>query len=673
MKKKFLKPLALMLSACLIMGVIGASVFALNDTSDKSADTSSAAQSDSEKTDEKGLVKDETVYVLAGADGGVKKIIVSDWIKNTIGADKITDKSDLKDPENVKGDETYTMNGDNMKVWDAEGNDIYCNGTIEKELPVNIAVSYKLDGQSISAESLAGKSGKVTIRFDYQNNQYETVSIDGKNEKIYVPFAMLTGLLLDNDVFTNVDVTNGKLINDGDRIAVAGIAFPGLQENLNVSADKFEIPSYIEITADVKDFEMGNTITLATNEIFNKIDLSNVGSADELTASLNQLGSAMQQLLDGSSKLYGGLCTLLDKSGELVSGINKLADGAKQIKDGTATLDGGAGSLASGSKELLDGLTKLSNNNDKLNAGAKQVFDTLLATVSQTLKENGITTDEALTVENYKTVLEGLIKNPTDAEKTQLITVARASVEDKLAALNVPQQYYPAVEFMLYEKLAAGKTQDAAMAEITVTLTHATMYASDPVKYASFAADAKALSDAAATAATAQGQAAINGLLLKLATETVKPQIETAVKQLDSYNEFYSGLGEYTEGVDAAKEGANKLTGGANQLKAGTSALTDATKQLYDGILTMQNGAPALTSGITELRNGSMKLSDGLKEFNEKGVSKLLDAVNGDLKGLYTRVKATADVSKDYKSFSGLSDEMDGQVKFIYRTDAIEK
>ena len=94
--------------------------------------------------------------------------------------------------------------------------------------------------------------------------------------------------------------------------------------------------------------------------------------------------------------------------------------------------------------------------------------------------------------------------------------------------------------------------------------------------------------------------------------------------------------------------------------------------ELYDGVITLKNGAPALVDGITALRDGAMKLSDGLKEFNDQGVQKLVDAVDGDLGGLFTRVKATADVSKDYKSFSGLSDDMDGQVKFIYRTDSVK-
>ena len=141
---------------------------------------------------------------------------------------------------------------------------------------------------------------------------------------------------------------------------------------------------------------------------------------------------------------------------------------------------------------------------------------------------------------------------------------------------------------------------------------------------------------------------------------------------LDSYNTFYLGLQSYTAGVSQAAAGAGELKAGTDDLKSGTSKLYAGATELYDGILTLKNGTPALVDGITQLRDGAMQLSDGLKEFNEQGVQKLVDAVDGDLTGLTTRLRATIDVSKNYRSFSGIDDNMDGQVKFIYRTDAIE-
>ena len=181
---------------------------------------------------------------------------------------------------------------------------------------MSMIVSYRLDGKSISAEELAGQSGHVTIRYEYTNNQYETVQIDGQSTRIAVPFAKLTGMLLDNDVFTNVEVSNGRLINDGSRTIVAGLAFPGLQDDLALDRDTLELPDYVEISADVQHFAMMNTVTVATNELFNKMDTDSIDSLDDLTDQLGELTDGMNALLDGSSQLYDGLNTLLDKSGE---------------------------------------------------------------------------------------------------------------------------------------------------------------------------------------------------------------------------------------------------------------------------------------------------------------------------------------------------------------------
>ena len=137
--------------------------------------------------------KNETVYVLADSDGSVKRIIVSDWIKNVLGENELEDSSELSDIETVKGDTTYVMGGDGTRIWDADGKDVYYSGSIERELPVAVRISYRLNGEAISAEELAGKSGKVTVRFDYTATRCETVTIDGKETALCVPFVMLTG------------------------------------------------------------------------------------------------------------------------------------------------------------------------------------------------------------------------------------------------------------------------------------------------------------------------------------------------------------------------------------------------------------------------------------------------------------------------------------------------
>ena len=705
MDQRMKKLLALVLCCAVLVGAVGVTALALNadkGEEDKAPESTVTGSSDEEEK----IQKDETVYVLVGADGSVKKIIVSDWIKNTLGSASLKDKTELSDVVNVKGDESYTVDGDNMKVWDAQGNDIYYQGNIEKELPVGLRVSYTLDGSRISAEDLAGKSGKVTIRFDYQNNQYAMTEIDGKREKIYVPFAMLTGMMLDNGVFSNVEVTNGKLINDGDRTIVAGIAFPGLQSDLNISEDKLSIPSYVEVTADVKNFKMTNTVTLATNEIFNKLDTGKMDSVDGLTDQLDELSGGMAKLLDGSSKLYDGLCTLLDKSGELIRGIDKLAEGAAKLKAGSGDLDKGAADLSDGAKALADGLGKLNANSVALNAGAKQVFETLLDTANEQIAEAGLTVP-TLTIDNYAKVLDETVASlQEDNVRKQAEEVARKTVTAKVNEQkdDITAQVTAAVRKdveaavvkeagdQIWAKVLAAQGMTKAQYDAAVK---AGLIPAETQKAVEAAVDGQIqkLVDVQMQGEKAQKAIADNtektiaGLIEQnMQSESVQNSIAAAVEkakagaaslqalkgQLDDYNTFYTGIGEYTQGVAEAKDGADRLDAGSAALKNGTATLYAGMDELYNGILTLKNGAPALVDGVTALRDGAMQLSDGLKEFNEKGVQKIVDIAEGDLAGLMTRAKATVDVSKAYTSFAGAADGMDGQVKFIYRTDAIE-
>lgn len=761
MSKTTKKILAICLCAALCLGGAG---MAFAQASSKKADDQpvSAAQQAAELQQK--ISKDETVYVLTGADGSVKKIIVSDWLKNELGSASVADKSDLSDIENVKGDESYTINGDNMTVWDAQGNDIYYQGNIQKELPVGLSVRYYLDGKSVSPEELKGKSGKVTIRFDYENRQYETVQINGVNQRIYVPFAMLTGMILDNDTFQNVQITNGKLVNDGDRTVVVGLAFPGLQENLNLSRDDLSIPDSVEITADVTNFSLGMTVTLACNDLFSQLGDVDLTSLDS-TSALDQLTGAMDQLLSGSSALYEGLSTLLDKSGELVSGVEELAQGAAAIKSGADSVDDGAAQLKAGLADLSSGLNTLSANSEALNSGAKQVFNSLLETAATQIRAKGLNVPE-LTIENYAeelntliksldetTVYETALKQVTDAVEaqrpviTQKVTEAvRQQVETKVAAAvrqqvteevtaavqqqvtatvtdtvqqqvseqviqaaanmskadydaavaagMIPQQTQDAVnaaiqaqmgseavQSKIAENVSAQMASEAVQSKITENID--TQISSEAVQ-ATITENTDAQMQTEAIQATIQQQTELQvqkAISENMASDAVQSQLKKASEgaqalialkaSLDDYNTFYLGLLTYTGGVDDAAAGANALYAGADQLKDGTAQLRAGAAQLYNGVLQLQDGTPALVSGVTQLKDGAMQLSEGLQQFNRDGIQKLVNLLQNDVGDLSARVQATIDVSKDYRSFAGISDDAEGQVKFIYRTDEI--
>lgn len=732
MKNRATKFISLALCAVVLFAAVGTSVFALTgegkESEDENQETTINASAEAETS------KDETVYVLAGADGTVQKIIVSDWIKNAMAAGSLEDKTELSDIENIKGDESFTLGGDNSCVWDAQGNDIYYQGNIEKELPVQMSVCYTLDGQAIAPEALAGQSGHVTIRFDYQNMQYEEVLLDGKTEKIYVPFTMLTGMLLDTEVFRNVTISNGKLINDGDRIAVVGIAFPGLQEDLAISKEKLDIPDYVEISADVENFEMGMTMTLATTELFGAIDSDKL-DLHELSDAMAELTDAMDQLTDGSSQLYDGLCTLLEKSGDLVSGINKLAEGAAQLKAGAESLDSGAAQLQAGAAQLSSGLNTLNANSSSLNGGARQVFSSLLSMANTQLSEAGLSVP-ALTIDNYASVLDGVIASLDDTavyqaaleQVTATVNANRGMIEEKVTEAvqaqveaEVSAQVTAAVQETVTQAVHENEAQfRAAVIQQALGMTveeykaaiEAGLVTQEQQDAVNAAVEAAMQAEIDARMQREEIQAQINAVTQQtvgeqmqsdeiqaliasntelqvqqaiseaMSSDAVQAQLSAAAEgaksvialksSLDSYNAFYLGLITYTSGVSSAAAGANELKTGADALKAGTSELSAGAAELLQGIQTMKDSAPALVDGITQLRDGSMELSDGLKQFNEEGIQKLIEAVDGDLDGLSNRIRVTADVAKHYTSFSGISEDMDGDVKFIYKTDSIE-
>ena len=285
--------------------------------------------------------KEETVYVVSDNTGKADTVIVSDWLKNPEGADTLEDASDLKDIKNVKGKEKYEEK-DGKLVWNAKGNDIYYQGSTEKELPVEQTITYYLDGEKMDPEDIAGKSGKVTIRFDYKNNQRTTVKVDGKEHSVYVPFTVLTGMVLD-DSYSNVEVKNGKVISDGDKQMVAGVAMPGLKSSLQVKSSDFagdvEIPEYVEVTADVEDFKLDMTMSVMMSGIATGDDIEDLVDLSDLDDAIGTLSDSSKQLVDGTQKLKEGIELMKNSAPALASGANTLNSSTATLNSGIAELD----------------------------------------------------------------------------------------------------------------------------------------------------------------------------------------------------------------------------------------------------------------------------------------------------------------------------------------------
>lgn len=347
-----------------------ASKDSLKATKEKLEDTMEVSTSFGDKADQD-AEKLETVYVSADADGSTKDVTVSNWLRNYSGKDKIEDKTDLSDIKNVKGNQKFTKGSNGSLTWDADGKDVFYQGKTKSQLPVGVKVSYKLDGKDIEPEDLAGKSGKVTIRFDYTNTAKTDVTVDGQNKEMTVPFAMISGMILPSDHFSNITVTNGKVVSDADNNIVMGVALPCLSDALSIDRSKLDqlgvdsettIPDYVEITADAKDFELGLTMTMASSNVLSDLgfsDYDNSEAVNQISGDMDKLESSMKQLIDGGNKVKDGTAALKEGSAALKDGVNAYTSGVGQLTKGTKTLNDSISDLTDGSKKLSDGVKLL--------------------------------------------------------------------------------------------------------------------------------------------------------------------------------------------------------------------------------------------------------------------------------------------------------------------------
>ena len=346
------------------------------------------------------VYKEETVYVNAKASGKTDKVTVSNWLKNSgsVSGD-LEDESTLSDIKNVKGDEKYTADGDKL-TWSTDSEDIYYQGTTDKKLPVSVKLKYYLDGKEMKPSELKGKSGHLKITVDYKNNEKKNVSVDGKDTEVCTPFVMMTGMILPNETFSNVTIDNGKIISDGNKNIVVGFGMPGLKDSLNLSSeesDKVTIPESLSIEADVKDFTMSSTYTVALSDLLDDVDMDSIVNVDDLQNALDDLEDAALQLVSGSDTLADGAGTLADgvnsytegvdtlnagiqkylgSNGELngsvteyVNGVNKVVKGVQDYTSGVNTLADGVSSYVDGEKQLAEGASQLT----QLSTGLKKV------------------------------------------------------------------------------------------------------------------------------------------------------------------------------------------------------------------------------------------------------------------------------------------------------------
>lgn len=627
--KKLTRVLAAVMAVLISAGSTG--VFAV--TAAKAQKDTAAAE---QKADEKngGVTKEETVYVVADSQGNRKNVIVSDWLDNTGGLSGIMDKSELSGIENVKGYETFTETDGEIE-WDAGGSDIYYQGTTDKELPVTVKLTYYLDGREISPEELAGKSGRVTVRYDYTNNQKTSVKLDDKNTDMYVPFLMISATILDSSKFSNIEVTNGQYISDGERFVVAGMAVPGLSQSLGLDKNKdidIEIPDYFEFSADVTDFSISTSFTVATNELFSDLDLSKTDSLDELQEKIDEMTDAAEKLADGSGELYDGLKSLLSGTSELQDGADKLysgtaelKDGASALSDGSEKLEDGAGTLADGASELYSGISAAKDGSDSLAEGAKKLsegFSPILDGASALNDGVSAVLDGSKKVESGAKSLSDGTSQLESGAKT-LSESAKKLDEGIGAVKDGSEQLKAGVENALGGIDELGNGADGlseGLGSLSSGIEQAGAGLDETIAY-----NRQVLEGLKAVYQTTQDESI--GQMIGVLEQTIAGQEQIAASMKDGGElkdgaaQLESGANALSDGIGSLKEGSSAIADGVDQLDAGLASIKDGSSQIADGTDTLYNSVAEVNKGASELSGGTKELSKAntaLKDGTEK-------------------------------------------------------
>ena len=660
-------------------------------------------------SDADAVYKEETVYVNADATGTIDEVTVSNWLKNSGSVSgSLTDASILKDIKNVKGDETFTTSGDTL-TWKTDGEDIYYQGTTDQDLPVSVKLTYYLDGKEIKPADLKGKSGHLKIQVDYTNKEKKTVSVDGKQEEVYTPFVMMTGMILPNETFSNVTIDNGKVISDGSKNIVVGFGMPGMKDSLNLDESKTEdltIPESLCVEADVTDFTMSSTFTVALTDLLDDIDFDNIVDVDSLQDSLDELEDAALELVSGSNTLADGAGTLADgvnsytegadtlndaiqkylgSNGELsgsvteyVNGVNKVVKGVQDYTDGTNTLADGVTAYIGGEQQLAAGAAKLS----QLSSGLKTVQGAINQ-LNAAIDGEGSATEDIQSASKQLAAGTAQLKASLGSQEVQALL---GQVENMLTTGNEMIEQTEQLETALNDGIAvpvqniAGNLQSLSqqLEQINGQLTSLDETCQNAVNDLNAKiADYNNKVDAAQSAATSS-KATINSAISELQKkkdqtedETAKADLQAAIDKLNAASNAADGLlglekanevsvslpsidttpiqkemGEIAASMETFKKTANDLNTQLPEMKEKLDSITAMKSQLpTEALGQLSASVDQLNAGMQGLNAAIGSFSSNLGTLNESVQAQFPAAVTGilELNGGFSQLSANND------------------------------
>ena len=665
--------------------------------------------------------KDESVYVKADAAGRPTEKTVEVVLKKIEGSDPIEDRSNLREIKNTEGNEEYTEAGEGRYLWQNNGEDIHYKGKSDQALPVNVRITYYLEGQEVSAEKIAGKTGKVKIRFDYENNTD-------------VPFMVLSAAMLPADVFSDVEVTNGRLMDLGDQKAVIGFAFPGLMDTLKLvdyePTEEIELPEYVEIEARAEDFALDFTASVVSTGLFEDLEDKDLEDLDKLPEDMDELTDASTEIRDAAQELADGGSEFGDYLSQYFDGLSQLSEGTDSLDQGLTLLSQNISKISEGSKGLQSGLDQIDQSLAKVDLSA------LSSPESKKASEAAQAALESIG-ENSAALKEKLTAVGTNLETVQTF------VEDVNAYIGQVQDLQKAIEELPAPDLAAADLENgwteslnaeasgqagekaADVRDSIIEIVESSSFPDDlgltdeqkakivtqivdAINENTNAEDIEISLDAAfgeirdGIQKEAEGQRnTLRDASLKI-TEPAVPDLEALSPEkmeeitqiIGNMEQSLAVIGAYAEGMSQTASGLTELSAALTQLKAGVSQLSGGSAQLSEGLGLFEKALEAASEGSAQLSSamktvssaggelgsaywqlvdGMNEFADGIAEFDEEGIQSLAELAGPEYKDVIRGVRAARDAEHSYTNFSGICDGQKGSVRFIIETEEINK
>ena len=681
------------------------------------------------------LTKEENVYAKLNEFGDVDSISVYERLYD-YSENRISDRSKLKDIINVNGNERFTKNSENL-LWETNGDNIYYKGKYEDDLPLAVNVKYYLDGEEKKVKDILGKKGNIKIVLNYKNNVYKNMDINGQNEKIYVPYAILTTSVLNNAHNKNIKVTNGKIIDNGVSSVVMAISSPGLYESLGVN--ELKNINEVEITYDTDCFELSSIYSVATTSLFDNSNLDVFGKINNLYTSINLLQSNMDTIVDASKKLSDGSKQMDAGITELNSRIQELTKkyqyyrglDSNTLKEKLAlVIEQNISTITPIlEEEITNEASKIIKENKKelenavinyTQKNSKTVLDEEINKIVKELDVNNLVkkvVDSNLynLLNNDKELIEltGKLKEDINKELKSIVGSELNRINDSINNNNVSEKKRE--EYINNIAKKYGVTYEQAMGivgevqsdtlmkvknSINVTnLTDEIINALNNKDYVSnlvnnYIRDLNnKLSDSLNKDTTVSQyskelkEKILNALNKDLENEKiylnsdVKEYVSSLVDRVVD-NTAHDLASKYTEEYTnkVVKNVINNSLDDGNvdsklkEILAGyENNINEKIMALDDSIKTLSVSFNKLNDGSKQISNGMNALADGLDKYNKEGIEKINELVNGDVKTLQKRLDALMKLSDENRMMDSMPDKAKGNSKIIFMIDSISK